>query len=648
MENFVKSDLGAKAAWKGFSSQTTYIAYRLLSLSNNYELHPEKVEDLLIMTDSLPVELTQIKNLSSSLSLSDLAPRDKDSFLRRCLSLREENTNLVLKIVSFGQIGHELWQFPHSESVEFLRIKEKLLEAGYVNDEINWISSRLVFEQVDEDQLIEQIKQSFSKKVETMAAPEIVLDILTQYTANLSRHSTYTTRQIWDEKIQKIGLDLASLRGVSKEYGNSFLPMTEFKKNKSEERLVEEFLAGVNTLPQHIRLNLDIERPYWLNQIREAFLDEQLVIVRGASGQGKSALAYRYLQNYYTENDVLCIQSVTSESQAQDIIIALNGLAKAKADLIVYFDVSPLDANWNKICEKHNAYGSNFKLLVLIREEDFKRSAFDISKTPQKIIDLQLVRDEAELIFSLHSQKVFRSFDEAWKFFGERGPMMEFVYLLNQSETLEQRLEFQIKRITEDSRYSDDWLRALLIVSYAGRFGIDVDSQKLLSVCPLQNASKVLYLFEKEYLVKVSEENKKIESLHVLRAEVLSKILLEYLYISEEDIIFDVLGSTLSNSLLLLISYYYNHEINQSFIDRLGKQYYNSWSTYASIIKSLLWLDVRMLYLKNKEHYQTLMRLHQVTFRICSLVISQGILIILMEKRLENLFINFSLNGLKE
>ena len=601
MKKFVRSDIGAKAAWKGFSSQTTYIAFRLLSLSDKFELHPEEVEDLLITNESVPTELIQIKNLSNNLALSDLSPKDDDSFFRRCLSLKEANPNLLLKVISFGQIGKELLNFPNTESLDFARIENKLLETGYKKDDINWISSRLEIEQINEEILIEQIKQHFSEKIETMAAPDVILDILTQYVSDLSRYSRFTTKQKWEEKVQQIGSDLASLRGVAKEYGNSFIPMTEFKMLKTREQLAEEFLAGINTLPQHIRQNLDIERPYWINQIDNAFKKEQLVIVKGASGQGKSTLCYRYLQNYYSENDVLCIQSVSSETQAQDIVIALNGMAKNNPNLVAYFDVSPLDTGWNWICEKHHAYGSNFKLLISIREEDFRRSQFDVAKTPQKSIGLQLVKDEAELIFSLHSQIEFRSFDEAWRSFGEEGPMMEFVYLLNRSETLKQRLEFQVRKITEENTFTDDWLKALLIVSYAGRFGIDIDFQRLLNICPIQNASKVIYLFEKEYLVKVSSENKKVESLHVLRAEILSTILLDFLFVQEEEIVFDVLSATFSNALILLISYYYDNEVNDNFIERLGKLSFNSWAIYGSIIKSLLWLDMRTLYLNNKK-----------------------------------------------
>ncbi|WP_369672872.1 hypothetical protein [Enterococcus lactis] len=601
MNKFNRSDLGAKAAWKGYSSQTTYISNRLLTLTDNIELHPEKIEDLLIAREGNPIELVQIKNLTSSLSLSDLSPKEEDSFFRRCLSLKETNPNLVLRIVSFGEVGSELLQFSNQNSIEYSKIEKKLLKVGYSKKEIAWISSHLIIEKVDESILVEKSKQYFSERIETMAAPHIVLDILTQYVATLSRYSNYTTKAEWNRKIQQIGLDLASLRGIAKEYGNSFLPLSEFKISKSKEDLAEEFLAGVNALPQHIRQNLDIERPYWLSNINESFSKEKIVIVKGVSGQGKSTLCYRYLQNFYSENDVMCVQSVTSESQAQDIVIALNGIAKTKTDMIVYLDVSPLDTSWTWICEKLNAYGSNLKLLISIREEDYRRNRLDLSQTPQKIIDLQLARAEAELIFNLHPQTDFRSFSEAWRLFGQKGPMMEFVYLLNRSETLEQRLEFQVKRITDDPTYTDEWLKALLIVSYAGRFGIEIDFQKLLKICPIKNASKVLFLFEKEYLVKVSRGNKNIESLHVLRAEILSKIILDYLFIDEKEIIFDVVSSTFSNVLIMLISYYYNHTIDSSFIDRLSLITFNSWTAYGSVIKSLLWYEIRELYFTNKS-----------------------------------------------
>ena len=40
----LKSEIGASAAWKGFSSQTLYIAYRLISLNDKYNIYPETIE----------------------------------------------------------------------------------------------------------------------------------------------------------------------------------------------------------------------------------------------------------------------------------------------------------------------------------------------------------------------------------------------------------------------------------------------------------------------------------------------------------------------------------------------------------------------------------------------------------------------------
>ena len=41
MSIFQKSDMGAQAAWKGFSSQTLYVASRLISDEGGYEYYPE-------------------------------------------------------------------------------------------------------------------------------------------------------------------------------------------------------------------------------------------------------------------------------------------------------------------------------------------------------------------------------------------------------------------------------------------------------------------------------------------------------------------------------------------------------------------------------------------------------------------------------
>lgn len=48
-DNVLQSEKGAEAAWRGFSTQTLYIAGRLLECDDNeLEFYPEQVEDLLV------------------------------------------------------------------------------------------------------------------------------------------------------------------------------------------------------------------------------------------------------------------------------------------------------------------------------------------------------------------------------------------------------------------------------------------------------------------------------------------------------------------------------------------------------------------------------------------------------------------------
>ena len=53
----IKSEIGTEAAWRGFSTQTLYIAKRLLEAENNVQLYPEQVEDLMIMRKGKIIEL---------------------------------------------------------------------------------------------------------------------------------------------------------------------------------------------------------------------------------------------------------------------------------------------------------------------------------------------------------------------------------------------------------------------------------------------------------------------------------------------------------------------------------------------------------------------------------------------------------------
>ena len=91
MVDFYKSDAGAQAAWKGFSSQTLYIASRLISDEGGYEYYPEDIEDLVVKKNGAVVEAVQVKNISADLTLSSLAvtktSKGGEGFFNRMCSL---------------------------------------------------------------------------------------------------------------------------------------------------------------------------------------------------------------------------------------------------------------------------------------------------------------------------------------------------------------------------------------------------------------------------------------------------------------------------------------------------------------------------------------------------------------------------------
>ncbi len=179
-----------------------------------------------------------------------------------------------------------------------------------------------------------------------MAAPDLTQELLIQYIAELFRTKGFTTLEIWREKVHKIGVSVAVLDGFYKEYNKSLVCLIELQMNGSPEQLQEEFFQGASAHSAHIRLELDFKRNHWLQEIHEILENIGGALVKGVSGQGKSALCYRYLLETYPEGVVFCIRAIATEGQAQNLVSALDGLGKYNRNLIIYIDVQPGETLW--------------------------------------------------------------------------------------------------------------------------------------------------------------------------------------------------------------------------------------------------------------------------------------------------------------
>lgn len=607
MNIYSSADKGGNSAWKGFSSQTTYIAKRLIfekDISLTY--YPESIEDLKIQDgNGSVVELVQVKNLSSKLALSDLQPQKEGSFFRRVLSIKHDNPNLKVRLVSYGDIGPELLDWNKNNKMGVIKdnITDKLESYKYSSEDIKWLRENILIEKHDESELKNKIFVELEKNIETAISPEITFDILVNYISRLSRHQMSTSKIDWWEKLRALSLSLASISGWKNQFGKTILPLSEYRNfdSSSIELHRKEYKNGVSALPQHIFNDFDIPRRYWLNVLDENFKKHNLTIIHGSSGQGKSSLAYRYLFDNYAANEVFIVSGISNQQQAIDISTALRELEKNEFNMIVYIDVRPYDGNWVWLIEQISTLNLSMPVLVTLREEDFNRNPID--KNYIKYNDIQLILNEVEArdLYERYPTDKYLTFEDSWKNFGEYNLLMEYIFFLRENESLKTRLQSQIDRLILEEENIDNWLLVLLIISYAGRKEVPINAKKILKDIEIKNYLRMLLIFNQEYWVRSIDDNKTLSSLHPVRAMLLYDILIEKNLITEEEVLLQSVQFTDYYPRTLLIDYFYSNLVNSDFIEKLSTISYTTWATYAGVLESILWLSVWKYYKKYED-----------------------------------------------
>lgn len=460
--------------------------------------------------------------------------------------------------------------------------------------------THLQVEKVNEDELQKNIELQMTKYIEIATAIDLAYEVLIYYIYKLSRETGCTSKLKWEKKVSNIAQNIASIDSLKKQYQKTIIPLSEFKSNKSAEQLLRDYRIGVNAIPDHIRNHFDLYRKRWIEEINKRFEQNNIVLLKGASGQGKSTLAYRYFIDNYPELSVMCIQKVMSEEQAIDILSILRGLNDRK-DIAVYLDVEPYDVHWLWICEKAIELGVDIKILITIREEDFQRSAVDYSKHQFEEISLDFSRNEAIEIYDMYSQNQYLSFDDAWKSFGEHGPLMEYIFMLNESKTMVERVRTQISNIIQHEEGADDWLECLAMISLAGIHNNRVKISNLFEQVNCCKKNKMLSCFEKEYFIKMTDDKTYIESLHVLRARIIYNVIMEQGIYNCEKTLLNTLGIIEHNATQMLVEYAYENGITEEWVNKIVSTKYMNIEVYADVTKALLWCEVYHFLCTNRD-----------------------------------------------
>jgi hypothetical protein len=590
------------SALKGFRTQFLYSLYYILSNNDtNFKFRLEGIEDLDVLdqSDNL-LKIIQVKNLSTPLVLSSLLSQKptKTSFLKRYVEIRKNFSNVEPVVISFGDVSDELKKW---------KVNSNKREKNNQFKEHEWIDikNKVSFLEVNECILTnESIKLLKSQYASIDPIP--ALDHLLYWLSVIAEKQHIITKSDLFNQIEKIAQYLSERISSTNQYGIYVSPLhLKFQSEASLDLLQEEFYNGINSRFDHIVNNLDVERIDLMQQIKSSFKNNNIVILHGVSGQGKSTLAYRYAFTNAPTSLVYELNIQDNPEQSRESIINIKAMTKSlETPVLFLLHVSPNSTEWIKILQEFSV-DSITQFLITIRQEDWYKAQSSGIKFLYDEIEIILSKAEASEIYNRLNEKhidlINIDFEEAWIKFGEYGPLLEFVYAITKGQSLENTLKHQFS-ILQNETNDDNIGRLILLrlVCLADAYGARVNVEKIKNINNIQEAIGRL---EKEYLVKLTDDKKYIAGLHSQRSKVLlndifdefiteKKVFaLEYInFIEDKDVYFYILNLFREVSLTPI-----------QLITRFENDQTLSWAFYNGIFKSLLWAGIDEYLNSNQE-----------------------------------------------
>jgi len=257
------------------------------------------IEDLAVFDDQGALrEAIQIKGHAAPLTLSELISKNGTGLLQRAVERARGHPECRIRLLSFGPFGQELqdaWSgLPSARD----RVALKLKGAGFGPPQVSLLFERMTLERVDEHG--EQAKvEAFLAAAQALAGQSShAAAILCQWLYHAAEHRQRITQADLIDRLAQVGRYLHAREGYWRDWFSVIEPLdTDLDVESQQVRLNDQFQQGMSARFEHILAGCDIPRRRWLDRISAGFQMASVVIVHGASGQGKSALAYRWLQD---------------------------------------------------------------------------------------------------------------------------------------------------------------------------------------------------------------------------------------------------------------------------------------------------------------------------------------------------------------
>lgn len=602
------------ATYRGYRRQALYCLFRLFDdgLPENYVVQPEGHEDLAIYNQNGDlIEIVQVKDYTKELTASTFKP----FFYRRISDFCADDSTVAVKIASFGPIGTELAKALDNGQVTPERTLKTLTKdrevgpkgnkttvSGVSLAQVTGIFSHVVLEEVDEAALTNRVLEQL-KGTMTSGDPQRAFENLMWWLISSAERQNKLTRVQTIEKIAQLGQFLTYRAAHEHEWNISIKPILHLSADQlDKEKLKREFFQGGRVRAEHVAANLDVPRIEALQGIHKLFQLENIVILRAASGQGKTTLAYRYLLDWVPTDFRYEVLQAADFQHARRMSAAIAGHVEViDVPIMIYVDVRPGDSLWVEFV-RELASVSGVRVLVTIREEDWLRSR--VTKDNFTFVDLSVSFDEEtgrDIFGALRADGFGNTqldFNDAWTQLGDRKTLFEFVYLTTQNEQLAEKIKAQISTLKDQvnqGTLTENDLQLLRLVVVASAYEARLNLKCLANYVKMPEPTRILERFNNEYLLRTSDDGRYIEGFHAIRSEIIAAELTDNVLQPRGKIEAIVVPLLVEDDLesFLLCSFSRNAESADQIVNALHDISLNSWVGVRGVCVALQWLGLK-------------------------------------------------------
>lgn len=546
----------------------------------------------------------------------------KPSFYRRISDLCASDASVTIKIVSYGPIGPELLKaYDNAQDApkrplntltkdrdETDKDGNKKTIKGLSEDEAKEVFKRIDIEIVEEATLAQSVIEKL-KATMTSGNPEVAFENLMWWLISSAEKQKRLTRSQTVNKLTQLGKFIVYRNAHAQEWNVSIKPIESTSPNgKTREKLSQEFFQGGRVRAEHVAAGLDVPRDQNIKSIHAAFQREDVVILRGASGQGKTTLAYRYLLDWAPSDFRYQVEKAEGLKHARHMAAAIAG----HADIIdvpsmIYIDVRPGDNWWSEIV-RELAGINGIRVLVTIREEDWFRSRVSGEDFAFANISMDYTEESAGQIFENLRKAGYGDkhldFQDAWSKLGNRKTLFEFVYLVTQNEKLSERVQAQIgvlKDAVNNGELVHKELHLLRLVSVASAYEARLNLKALAASVGLSEPTRALERFGNEYLLRTSADGTHVEGFHAIRSEMIAQELTDPVLQPRGAIEALLPPLVVEDDLesLLLCSFSRNESTISEVVKGLDGLQFHTWIGVRAVLVALQWLGIKQYTTKN-------------------------------------------------